>query len=183
MLYIITALKPEAQPFIERYKLQKSRIGKYTFFENSDMRVIISGVGSDNAMMATQTFINHFDITDDDIYANIGVCGASHNYPIGEVLDIATIIYNGTTYPFKESASYTIETLDKEANSADRYDIVDMESFGFYEAIKHSPAIKHKHIIKIVSDHFEPSKVTKASVKMLISHAIESINSILYQQG
>jgi len=54
--------------------------------------------------------------------------------------------------------------------------LVDMESFGFYDAVIHSPAIKNFHIFKVISDYFEPQKVTKDTTKSLIFHKIDAIN-------
>ncbi len=46
-----------------------------------------------------------------------------------------------------------------------------MESFGFYEAVKEIP---NYHIFKVVSDHFEPKRVTKDDTKKLIFDAIDA---------
>ena len=81
MLYIVSALKSEAQAFVDKYKLTKSKLSNFTLFSNTQMMLIVSGVGVNNATRATQTLINHYDITDDDIYLNIGICGASPNIP------------------------------------------------------------------------------------------------------
>jgi hypothetical protein len=54
-----------------------------------------------------------------------------------------------------------------------------MESFGFYDALIHSPAIKNYHILKVVSDHFEPEKITKEGTKSLVFNVIDDINLIL----
>jgi len=67
MIYIVTALKPEAQAFVDYYKLQKKRLGAFTIFHNEHISLIVSGLGVINARVATQTLINHFDISDDDI--------------------------------------------------------------------------------------------------------------------
>jgi hypothetical protein len=50
-----------------------------------------------------------------------------------------------------------------------------MESFGFYDAVKHNPAIKNFFIFKVLSDHFEPDSITKDKTKSLIFHQIDSI--------
>ena len=57
--------------------------------------------------------------------------------------------------------------------------ILYMESFGFYDAVIHSPAIKNYHILKVVSDHFEPQTITKELTKSLIFNVIDGINFIL----
>jgi len=174
MIYIVTALKPEAQAFVDFYKLKKSKLGNYTSFTNKNIILIISGLGVINARLATQTLINHFDITDDDIYINVGICGASSSYEIGHLLEIGSIAYEDKKYTFSNKKE--IVCLDIEAND-NSFDIVDMESYGFYDAVIHSPAIKSFYIFKVVSDHFEPLKVTKEKTKSLIFNVINDINS------
>lgn len=177
MIYIVTALKPEAQAFVDFYRLKKSRLGAFTTFYNENIHLIISGLGVTNARLATQTLINHFDITNDDIYLNIGICGASSSYVIGKLLEIGTLSYEEQTYKFKDE-KYAINCLDSEA-SEEKYEIVDMESYGFYDAVIHNPAIKNFYIFKVVSDHFEPEKVTKDRSKSLIFNVIDDINSLI----
>jgi len=178
MIYIVIALKAEAQAFVDRYKLQKDSLNGYKVLKNKTMTLIISGIGVQNAMHATQTLINHFDITDDDIYLNIGICAANKEFETGELLTIDAIVYEGELYTLKETPLHTVTCLNFEADS-ELADIVDMESFGFYEAVKHSPVIKNFYILKVVSDHFEPEKVTKELAKSLIFNKIDAINTII----
>ena len=171
LLYIVVALKAEAQAFMERYKLKKSKLTAFTLYSNASMKLIISGLGVINARVATQTLINHFDITDEDEFLNIGICGASKAFKIGEVLEIGTIVYEQTPYIF-DVKKREITCVD-EAVSQTKYDIVDMESYGFYDAIIHNPAIKNFSIIKVVSDHFKPQSVSKDGAKNLLLKALE----------
>lgn len=173
MLYIVVALKSEAQAFVDRYRLQKSKLQNLVFYENEDIRLIISGIGVKSAREATQTLINQFDITDEDRYLNIGICGASTSYKIGQSLEIGSINYEDITYSF-DIIKNEITCLDAAAKET-KHKIVDMESYGFYDAIIHNPAIKNFSIIKVVSDHFEPQKVTKKNAKMLVFNALENI--------
>lgn len=178
MLYIVTALKPEAQAFVDKYKLKKNKLQNYTLFQNENIRLIISGIGVNNARLATQTLINNFDITDDDIYLNIGICAAPESYSIGELIEIGEIIYTNTAYMF-DTNKQTLTCKDEEAASEEKTP-VDMESYGFYDAVIHNPAIKKFHILKVVSDHFEPHKVTKERAKSLLFNVIDDINSITF---
>jgi len=178
LLYIITALKSEAQAFVDKYKLSKSKLAGFVLFSNENIFVIVSGMGILNARLATQTLINQYDITDEDIYLNIGICGASKKYELGSVLEVGSIIYEEILYKFKEELKEI--TCVSEAMSENLYDIVDMESYGFYDAVIHNPAIKNFHILKVVSDHFEPEKLTKDGTKKLISKNINAINNILF---
>ena len=174
MTYIVVALKAEAQAFVDAYKLKKSKLGNYTLYSNKTMRLIISGMGVTNARLATQTLINNYDITDEDSYYNIGICGASKAYVIGEVLEIGGVVYEGLRNTFNDEQK-EIVCVDEAVSSSSEYEIVDMESFGFYDAVIHNPAIKNFAIIKVVSDHFEPQSVTKEGAKMLLFQAIKDM--------
>ena len=177
MIYIITALKPEAQAFVDFYKLKKNRLSNFTLFSNANIRLIISGIGVFKAREATQTLINSFDITDEDIYLNLGICAADTSYKIGELLEIGTIVYEEHIYTFKKKESKILCVATEASTPLAK--IVDMESFGVYDAVIHSPAIKNFYIFKVVSDHFEPHFVTKEATKSLLFNAINKINTII----
>ena len=177
MTYIVIALKPEAQAFVDYYKLQKSKLDTYTLFEGEDIKLIISGMGIESARLATQTLINHFDITDDDIYINAGICAGSRSYEIGELVECGGVKYQEIAYRFKNDLPL-INCVD-EAQSEALYELSDMESYGFYDAVIHNPAIKKFHILKVVSDHFEPKKLTKELAKSLLFAKMEAIKDII----
>jgi len=177
MLYIVTALKPEAQAFVDKYKLKKSKLQNYTLFQNVTIRLIISGIGVTNARLATQTLINNFDITDDDIYLNVGICAAPKKHALGELIEIGSIIYRNTNHTF-DTNKKNITCMDEEV-ATEQETVVDMESYGFYDAVVHNPAIKKFHILKVVSDHFEPITITKENTKSLLFNVIDDINRVL----
>ena len=177
MLYIVTALKPEAQAFVDKYKLKKSKLQNYTLFQNENITLIISGIGVTNTRLATQTLINNFDITDDDIYLNVGICAAPKKHALGELIEIGSIIYRNTNHTF-DTNKKTITCMDEEV-ATKQETVVDMESYGFYDAVVHNPAIKKFHILKVVSDHFEPITITKENTKSLLFNVIDDINRVL----
>ncbi|MDH4944324.1 hypothetical protein [Sulfurimonas sp. C5] len=172
MIYIVTALKSEAQAFVDKYKLTKTTLKNYTLFFNDTMKIVVSGIGVENTRLATQTLINHFDITDDDLYVNIGVCGSDKKYDIGELLKVGSIIHKELPYKFDEGIILTC--VDEEITGG-VYEAVDMESYGFYDAVIHNPAIKHFTIYKVVSDHFEPHTLNKDMVKSLIFKQLDNL--------
>ena len=177
MLYIVTALKPEAQAFVDYHKLKKSKLDNFTTFSNDTITLIISGIGVEKARLATQTLINNFDITDEDTYLNIGICAATHDYAIGELIECGGVVYEEMEYIFN-SDKPLIHCVNEEISS-ELYPLVDMESYGFYDAVVHNPAIKKFHILKVVSDHFEPQKVTKEQTKSLLFNVIDAINETI----
>lgn len=170
MLYIVTALKSEAQAFVEKYKLTKTSSHGYTVFEGGNLRVIVSGVGVESAKKAVASLLRNFALSNNDIFINIGICGASKEYNIGTLLNIGSVTYRGKSYKVNE-AQHSITCVDEEI-SQDFYSIADMESFGFYEALKE---MQNYYIFKVVSDHFEPQNVTKDATKKLILSAIDTM--------
>lgn len=171
MLYIITALKSEAQAFVDKYRLSKTKCGEFTVFAGENIRVAVSGVGTDCAKKATQTLVKAFAPTDDDIFLNVGICGANKRHNIGKLLKIGQVVYEKNIFAVDRENQNMITCINSEMRY-DLYDIVDMESFGFYEATAN---IKKRYIYKVVSDHFEPDKVTKDGTKKLILNAIDEI--------
>ncbi|MBL0708511.1 MAG: hypothetical protein JJW00_05650 [Sulfurimonas sp.] len=151
MLYIICALKSEAQAFVDKYKLPKSK-------QNTMLTVVVSGIGKANMFSATQKIVQK--MSKDDIIVNIGICGANHTYKIGEIID-----------GFKEDLTCVDEAVSQDSI----YTLVDMESCGFIDASKE---VKNRYIFKVVSDHFEPQNITKEKTKQLIFNAIDNINKM-----
>lgn len=179
LLYLVTALKPEAQAFVDKYKLKAGTLSTFKIFYNDNMCLIISGVGVSKSRKATQTLINHYDITDEDTYLNIGICGASQVHTIGTLLEIGSLSYHKKTHSLHNTSSLHLSCVDTPIDEP-LYEIVDMESFGFYDAVQHSPAIKHVHILKVVSDHFAPESITKEMTKSLIFNQINALHLLLH---
>ena len=177
LIYLVIALKSEAQAFVDRYKLKKTKLGDFTLYFDEKRSLIVSGIGIVNTRAATQTLINYYDISDDDIYINVGICGASKEHKIGSLLEIGEVVHDGIDHPFIKNKKSIV--CVNEAMSENKYELVDMESYGFLDAVSHSPAIKNFHILKVVSDHFEPEKVTKEFTKSLIFKAINDINKLI----
>ena len=174
MNYIVMALRCEAQPFVEQYKLHKQKLGDFVFFSHSTFCIIISGVGVQRSRLATQTLINHFDLDDEDSFYNIGICGASRSFELGACVEIGAIEYDGIVEQIGDVGE-RICCVDEPLSQENGCVLVDMESFGFYDAVRHNPAIKKFAILKVVSDHFEPSRVDKEHCKQSVLHAIEQL--------
>ena len=171
MLYIVTALKPEAQAFVEKCKLTKTKYENFTMFTSENVKLIISGLGVNNAKIATTSMIKKFKPLQDDIFLNIGICGANQEYRVGELLEIGSIMYNNEQFVLNMNSSNIITCKDTEVHDSN-HNIVDMESFGFYAATRD---IRYRYMYKVVSDHFEPYKVTKDKTKSLIFNVIEEV--------
>ena len=142
----MVALKAEAQAFVDKYKLQN--------YKNKHISVVISGMGKEKMTKSTCKVVKN--LVKGDKIANVGICGASKKYAIGELID---------------GFDVKITCVDDEMTDGG-FDVVDMESAGFLEATKD---IKQRYMFKVVSDHFEPRTVTKDKAKKLIFDKIDEI--------
>lgn len=152
MLYVMCALKAEAQAFVDKYKLPKSK-------QNSQITLVVSGMGSENMFNATKNVVANMN--EDDIIINVGICGADKKFAIGELIDARLT---------------NLSCVESEISEHGKYELVDMESRGFLKATKN---IKNSYVFKVVSDYFEPHKVTKEKTKSLIFNVIDDINKII----
>lgn len=155
MIYILCALKCEAQAFVDRYKLDKSK-------KNETITIVVSGVGKQNMQDATSRVVT--EMQNDDTILNVGICGANESFLIGELVD---------------ASEHKLTCVDSEVYKCGIYTLVDMESDGFLKATKD---VKNSYIFKIVSDHFEPKSITKEFAKSLVFNAIDDINRLLKQK-
>ena len=152
MVYVLCALKCEAQAFVDKYKSKK----------NESITIIVSGVGKRNMQDATSSIV--LEMSNEDSILNVGICGGDKSFKIGELVD---------------TSEYKLTCVDKEVSQSSPYSLVDMESDGFLEATKN---VKNSYIFKIVSDHFEPKNITKEFAKSLVFNAIDDINRRLKQK-
>jgi purine-nucleoside phosphorylase len=171
MIYIVSALKSEAQAIIEKFKLKKSNSKELSFFHNEHIILIVCGLGVDNCKIKTTLVIDYFNINDKDYLFNIGICGANNTHNIGSLYELSIIKFHNKLFILNTNTQNIIECLETPSNN-NQLCIVDMESLGFYEASKN---IKNVRMFKIVSDHFEPHKVTKDKTKKLVSAKLGEI--------
>ena len=131
----------------------------------------MSGLGKDSSKKATQTLLDYFTIKEQEQIINIGICGASHDYTIGELIEINSVIYKKNLYILNQRDGKALTCIDNPATD-NEFTLVDMESYGFYQVVK---GMKNAYIFKVVSDHFEPQTVTKERTKNLLFRQIDEI--------
>lgn len=183
MLYIVIALSAEARPIVQMFKLKRVYTLPYTLFENDDVTLIISGMGIENAMMATSALLGYKPPTENDLLINIGICAAPQSFEIGEALLVHKITHQNHAYfpdilfehPLKECDLTSVDApVEGGVQTA-----VDMESYGVYKASSRFFKTHQMLFFKVVSDHFEPQNVTKESASELIAHNLPQLKYIL----
>ncbi len=187
MILFVVALKDEAKPLVEFFKLQhQPAIKEFKVYQRDELVLIISGVGKIKSAVATTYIINKFQ----DIQAviNFGICGCGDlHINTGEIL-LANKIVDETTgknyfsdISFKHTfREFPIHTFDKPVMGAAIRPIgVDMEASGFFEGcLKFVPASKI-FSVKIVSDHLDKNEIDPLFVVELIRKHVKEIESFV----
>lgn len=177
MTYIVTALKSEALPIIDFFNLLKNDDLKFKIFVNDKITIIISGIGKINSAIAT----TYLSPQPNDKIINIGICGGT-NHKIGEIFQIKKIIDKSSNkvVHIKNIANLnatTITCCDLPQNDPKKFKntLIDMESFGFYEASCKFVEKENIQLIKIVSDKISDTILTPKEVHNLIYPHLKSI--------
>ena len=196
MIYIAVALTVEAKPLITYFKLKKdNEIKKYQVFKNEEITLIITGSGIMQGAIAVTYVLGNLDIGEEDIFVNLGICGAvKDSFSIGDIILCNKIINNCSKknfYPdmlfkhkFKEGILETFfqvvdERMEKEKIKGE---IVDMEGAGVCEAASLFFSQHQINIIKIVSDYLNTSKITAEKVMELVENKINKIADWLIER-
>ncbi|MCD7979267.1 MAG: spore photoproduct lyase, partial [Fusobacterium sp.] len=196
MIYIAVALTVEAKPLITYFKLKKdNEIKKYQVFKNEEITLIITGSGIMQGAIAVTYVLGNLDIGEEDIFVNLGICGAvKDSFSIGDIILCNKIINNCSKknfYPdmlfkhkFKEGTLETFfqvvdERMEKEKIKGE---IVDMEGAGVCEAASLFFSQHQINIIKIVSDYLNTSKITAEKVMELVENKINKIADWLVER-
>jgi hypothetical protein len=189
MTIIVTALSVEATPLIKYFDLKLIYNKPFNIYQNENISLIISGIGSLNSAMATTFVLSKIDDNIDKII-NFGICGAKRddNISIGDIFLINKIVdFNSKKeffpdillkHNFKENS---ITTFDKPVDTYLQFDttLVDMEVYGFVQASLKFLSTYQIMVIKIVSDFLEPIKFNKDFILDLITDKLEFIDEFI----
>jgi hypothetical protein len=173
MLNIITALKPEAIEIIKHFKLKSNN----NIYQNDKINLIITGQGKIKSAINTALLLQKYPYKS----INFGVAG-SDKYEVNEGFFIHKIIdfdTKNTYYPdfFKEKSS-EIVCISKPSKY---FELVDMESSGFFEAAYKFLSVEKIILYKIVSD--TPSyKFNPKEVPTLIKNHIHIIEELIQEE-
>lgn len=81
MIYIFTALYPEAKPLIRTFSLKKTMTGlPFDVYENtdSDLRLVITGAGMTAAACGVSAVLGKYGVGERDHLINVGTCAAEN---------------------------------------------------------------------------------------------------------
>ena len=86
-LLILTALKAEATPFIQHYRLRKKKLIDDKFiYHRETITLLITGIGKTNVQRTIRNYCNQYKIKQHVFVVNIGSAGGNPDlYKIGDL--------------------------------------------------------------------------------------------------
>ncbi|MFQ5660513.1 MAG: hypothetical protein ACE5GZ_08800 [Gammaproteobacteria bacterium] len=191
MIHIVCALKCEALPLLDCFKLDhcsKAALFNTYYNEVSQLSLTISGVGKVAAAAATLHTMTLFDAKKQDVWLNIGVAG--HGIlPVGQAVLANRVEDAGSGavwYPqivfATELSSGGLRTLDQPVTDYNTV-MVDMEGAGFYASACRLATAELCHCLKIISDNRESpaDRLQESFVRGLIAEHTLTIEKLIRQ--
>ena len=160
MITFITALYEEAKSIINTFKMKK-RLDEtfFQYFASSEAELIITGSGYTNVYKAVT---RHFSLrapSVNDIVVNIGICGASEGFDVGNLYYINRIndtVFNRTYYPdllYKNKFNQSfVNSSNKVIHEKNLNGLFDMESGALYDSLSSYFSPDRMFFFKVVSD-------------------------------
>ena len=174
MRFYSIALFSEAKPLIDGFNLKKSSDKLFGIYENTDTKLIITGMGSINSSIATTYLLTKYDAKQEDFAFNLGLAGANFDCQIGDIFEVSKVIDYGSksilTLPLKGKK---LTTFSSPVSRCDiKNTLVDMEGYGFLKSSKKFIKVENIMIKKVVSDFLDEKVLEKEEVYKLIKNLL-----------
>ena len=179
MLNFVIALKAEANPLINAFKLQHQPNNHFPLYTSENKTLIVSGMGRNRAAAATAWLAASYPA---GAWLNVGIAGHA-NHDVGTLLAAHKITEYKTDkswYPVHIKSPVTTESLTTFDAVQRHYlpnSLHDMEASAFYETALRFSSAELTHSVKIVSDNIDTPVDTldKTRVENLVKHQIGEI--------
>jgi len=192
MIFLVFALKIEADPFIRELDLKKiHEINKIRIYKKDKIAAVVTGTGLVNTSSNLTYALSKFYEGKEDIILNIGTAGGPKNLDIGESILINKIIgidkneyfSDLPKHPFKEGKLLTVIKSDLKKNRYSGY-LQDMEGEAVYLVAQNYVYQHNIILIKIISDYKNTSLLNKDVVEGIMDKSAgEIIDYIYYLKG
>ncbi len=194
MIFVITALRCEAAPFIKGLSLKKNTgATHFDIYDSDNIRLIISGTGGPAALCAVTYLLAVSNVSKEDILINCGCCGSMAGDPksTGKMFVMRSLKDEafGRSYypdmirklPFPEADLITVPEVYRGTPVHSNIPVlVDMEGAYVFQAASKFIYAHNIFILKAVSDSgHDSSGVTPEYIGDLINSHLETIKGSL----
>ena len=188
---IISALRAEAEPLVNFYKLEQDLSYDYPVYKGKDIRIICTGVGRNNIRRVLINFYSKLSKEPNYQFINIGIAGAKKGVcKIGQCFIIDSIsddksesIYQLNNVFESQILTQNITTVSEPvSNGGNKYrSLVDMEAHEICTVVDSYDDLENLFIIKIISDFMDVSRkyFSFDTVYDLVDNNISNIDKLL----
>ncbi len=192
MLHIICALKPEAAPLLDHFRLrpQATPSGAPRIYQDRDATISLTrcGMGAAAAAAAADFTREYFQADKTHAWLNTGVAGHA-DLPLGQAVFIKKVTDAATRQSWFPSRAFAtvlpacdLVTLERPGR-AYQAEVFDMECAGFFRAVTKFATLELVHSIKIISDNAaQPmEQVRPALIRRLVAQNLPAIEDVAKQ--
>lgn len=191
MIIVTCALKCEAKPLIDAFRLKHQKDSELVSYRSEKLIVFITGVDSLKAASAMQSILKDEKLAGElSAVVNIGICGAADPALQGELFFVKKVLNNQNTLLFELNEDFehglpaaTVESFIKPVSSCRELsninNLADMELATVVESVRRAAPALPVYALKVVSDPLSSSKIPKELVSRLIYNKIGLIKSFL----
>lgn len=190
MQCILSALKAEAVPLIDHFKLRKDAKFPFPLYQNNNLCLLIIGVGKKKIEERISAIYNYHGLNHLQ-FLNIGISGGHPiNSKKGQIYIINKIVDDQTGHSFfpdilidNKIEENSITTVDKTINDGrkDYKNLVDMEASEIFKSCIKKVSTHQISFLKIVSDYMgeDTFLLSNQIIKELIKDHIDTIQLFL----
>ena len=191
MQIILSALKAEAIPLINYYKLVPNNSIGLQMYKNDLFTILITGVGKKNVNKTLKEYLKKTKNIEEANFINIGIAGGvKGNCKIGEMFfinkvfdDYLEVDYNIKTGNRPNISENRVTTVFEPIlnNGQDREGLVDMEAYEICSILSDFNQLNKVTIIKIVSDFMDSDTkyLSSKQIRKLIEKNLFDIDIFL----
>ena len=188
---IISALRAEAEPLVDYYKLEQDLSYDYPVYKGEDIRIICTGVGRKNIRRVLINFYSKLSKEPNYQLINIGIAGAKKGVcKVGQCFIIDSIsddksnsIYQLNNVFESQILTQNITTVSEPvSNGGNKYrSLVDMEAHEICSVVDSYDDLENLFIIKIISDFMDVSRkyFSFDTIYDLVDNNISNIDKLL----
>jgi nucleoside phosphorylase len=181
VIKLVVALKPEADPIIAHYGLERIE-DAFPIFRSDEATLIVSGVGKSSAAAATAYLQTKTEGAPLGAWFNVGIAGHRAR-PLGtscmarEIVDLASGKRWRLETPKVNLPTDTVWTTDRAETSYENDGLYEMEAAGFLTAATRFSPIGLIQCFKVVSDNQSSStdRITPSRVRTLLEEALPKL--------
>jgi nucleoside phosphorylase len=192
MLHILCALRHEARPIIDHYRLAHDGSARlFASYRNRQdgITLTVAGVGRQSAAAATQFAASHYHAGTGDLWLNIGIAG-HRSLPIGTPVLASRVVDAADGRCWRPRITFQtrlqrLPLITAENPAAEYPDeaMVDMEAAGFYRSACLVSSMDTILCLKIISDNAAHStnRISRRSVRELITSNLAAVDTLIKQ--